>query len=492
MASMTSEVALRSRGSRERGERGDVGGSSDGAVGDWSGLPPGPAAPAIVQSSWLSTRPFAFLRRCARRYGRCFTVRVVGKPPLVVFSDPEAIREIFSGDPQQLHAGKSNRHLVPFVGPRSLLVLDGERHLEERRIVLPALHGDRMQAYGRVMLEIVDRAIDAWPLGRRFRLHERMQEIALEVILRTVFGLADDAQLARLRYRLGRMLARGNSLWAPLVMMFPSLHRDLGPLSPWGFFVRQMREVDAVLFGEIAARRAGATRAGDDVLALLLEARRADGAPLTAAELRDELFTLLMTGHETTATSLAWAFDWLLSDAEVAAKVRAEVRDVAGDAPIEPHHVRDLVYLDAVLKETARLTPIFWSVYRWLETPARIGGHDLPAGVLAVPCVYLAHHSPQHWPDPDRFDPGRFLGTRPSPYAFFPFGGGVRRCIGAAFATYEMKLVIGRVAQRVVLRRAAGARARPIGRNVTVAPSDGVPVIAENRFYSSSQYVGRQ
>ena len=444
---------------------------------DRRGLPPGPTAPVWVQTWRLTRRPFEFLRECADRFGDCFTLRVIGKPPYVVFSDPDAVREIFAGDPQSLLAGRSNAHLVPFVGTSSLLVLDGPRHLEERRVVLPALHGDRIDAYGRAMVAIIDRAIDAWPLGRRFRLRDRMREITLEVILRTVFGLADDETLERLRRRLARMLARSESPWAPLVLLLPWLQRDLGPLSPWGFFVRQMREVDAVLLGEIAARRAGVRRGGDDVLAMLLDGRRSDGTPLADAELRDELFTLLMTGHETTATSLAWVFDRLIHEPAVMVRVRNEIAAVTGGVAVRPQDVRELGYLDAVIKESARLTPIFWSVFRSLEAPTRIGGRDLPPGVIAVPCIYLTHHAPALWRDPERFDPERFVDARPSPSAFFPFGGGVRRCVGAAFATYEMKLVIARALQRVRLRPVSEP-AHAVGRNVTVAPARGVPVIA--------------
>src|SRR5438067_260081 len=305
-------------------------------------LPPGPRVPALVQFLHLGFRPIAFLEECDRRYGTPFTLRVPARPPLVMFSDPEAIREIFTGDPELLRAGEANDLLEPMLGQHSLLLLDGPRHLRQRRLMLPPFHGERMQAYGRVMGEIADRSIDAWPVGRPFPIHDRMQAITLDVILRTVFGLDEGALLDRLRERLRR-----------------------------------------------------------------------------------------------------------------------------------------LEYLDAVVKETARLSPVIPQVSRRLQAPMRIGGCELPAGVVASPCIYLTHRRSDLWPDPERFEPERFIGVRPNPYAFFPFGGGVRRCIGATFATYEMKIVLAEVLSRVELRAAPGHTVRTVRRTVTLAPSGGMPVVVD-------------
>ncbi len=441
-------------------------------------LPPGPRLPALVQFLHLGFRPIAFLEECDRRYGTPFTLRVPARPPLVMFSDPEAIREIFTGDPELLRAGEANNLLEPMLGQHSLLLLDGPRHLRERRLMLPPFHGERMQAYGRVMREIADRSIDAWPVGRPFPIHDRMQAITLDVILRTVFGLDEGEVLDHLRERLRRLMAFVSGTLGVLLLM-PWLQRDLGPLTPGGRFTRLAREIDDLLFAEIARRRADGVAGRDDILSMLIAARDEDGQPMSDQELRDEMVTLLLAGHETTATSLAWAFHRLLGRPDVLGKLRAELRAVAGDGPLEPEHVGRLEYLDAVVKETARLSPVIPQVSRRLQAPTRIGGCDLPAGAVASPCIYLTHRRPDLWPSPALFDPERFVGARPNPYAFFPFGGGVRRCIGAAFATYEMKIVLAEVLSRVELRAAPGYTVRTVRRTVTLAPSGGMPVVVE-------------
>jgi len=395
-------------------------------------------------------------------------------------SHPDAVREVFTGDTETLRAGQANAGLGPLLGWNSLLLLDGARHLRERRLMLPPFHGERMQAYGRTMREITDRELEALPVGQATAIHRHFQHITLEVILRTVFGLDDPELLARLRPRLARFLALADSPLAALHMV-RFLRIDLGPWSPWGQFVRALRDLDEVLYAEMRRRRAAGTAGRDDIFSMLLEARDEHGAPMSDAELRDEMFTLLMAGHETTATSLAWVVWRVLEHPEVHAQVRGELRRVCGHGPVEPEHIARLEYLDAVIKECARLDPVVWNVGRQLTEPTWIGGHHLPAGAIASPCAYLTHRRADVWPDPERFDPGRFVGLRPNPYAFFPFGGGVRRCIGAAFATYEMKIVLAQVLSRVELGSAPGYRMRPVLRTITIAPSGGMPVVAERR-----------
>jgi len=303
-----------------------------------------------------------------------------------------------------------------------------------------------------------------------------MQAITLDVILRTVFGLDEGALLDRLRECLRRLMAFVSGTLGVLLLM-PWLQRDLGPFTPGGRFVRLAREVDDLLFAEIARRRAEGVAGRADILSMLIAARDEDGQPMSDQELRDEMVTLLLAGHETTATSLAWAFHRLLGRPDVLGKLRAELRAAVDGGCIEPEHVARLEYLDAVVKETARLSPVISQVSRRLQAPMRIGGCDLPAGVVASPCIYLTHRRPDLWPNPARFDPERFIGARPNPYAFFPFGGGVRRCIGAAFATYEMKVVLAEVLTRVELRAAPGYTVRTVRRTVTLAPSGGMPVV---------------
>ncbi len=409
-------------------------------------LPPGPKLPAILQLLHWIRRPIPFMEECTRRYGDCFTIRLLVAPTIVFFSDPDTVKEIFTGNTEQLRAGEANVVLKPLLGQHSLLLLDGARHLRERRLLMPSFHGERMQAYGEVMRAITDRSIERWPVGRPFPIHPQMQGITLDVILQ-----------------------------------IPWLQTDLGPLSPWGRIVRLRGEIDEILFAQIARRRAAGRAGREDVLAMLIEARDETGQPMSDSELRDEMITLLVAGHETTATSLAWMFHRILQRPDVLEKLRTELRRVVGSGPVAPHHVAELEYLDATIKETQRLNPIVPVVGRRLQTPTRLGGHDLPAGVTAAPCIYLTHRRPDLWPDPERFDPDRFLGKRTSPYQFFPFGGGVRYCLGAAFATYEMKVVLAQVLSRVVLRPAPGHTVHVVRRSITFAPSAGMPVVLESR-----------
>jgi cytochrome P450 len=440
--------------------------------------PPGPRTPPILQVLRWLRRPIETMEECRRRYGDAFTLRFPGYAPLVFLSDPAAVRDVFAGSPDDLRAGEANRVLEPLVGPSSLLLLDGARHKRERRLLMPSFHGERMQLYGEVMQAVADRVIDAWPAGRPFPVHIETQRITLDVILRTVFGLDEGAALERLRDRLAELLALGAA--SPLLMI-SWLQVDLGPLTSWRRLMRLGAEVDAILHAELARRRAAGRDGREDVLALLLEARDEDGRPMTDAELRDELITLLVAGHETTATTLAWVLHRILTHPEVRERLRAELARVGGGGAVAPGRVGELEYLDATIKETQRLMPIIPLVGRRLARPMRIGALALPAGVVAAPCIYLTHRRPEVWPDPERFAPERFLERRPSPWEFFPFGGGVRHCLGAAFATYEMKVVLARILARVELGAAPGYRARVVRRGISFAPSAGMPVVVERR-----------
>ena len=429
-------------------------------------LPPGPRTPRLWQSVRYALWPYATVEMASRRWGERYTATSIGdRGKMVVFTDPEAIKDIFTADGDDLRSGEATAPILgPIIGWHSILLLDGER----------------MHVYGRLMREIADRVIDRWPVGRPFPIHHEMQAITLDVILRTVFGVDEGAAFARVRERVERFVVQANGPSAPFIALKP-FQIDLGRLTPWGRFVRNRDAIRAVLLDEIARRRAEGTAGRSDILSLLVDARDEQGAPMSDAELLDEMFTLLMAGQETTATSLAWVFYHLLRHPDVLGKLRAELARVVGSGPVEAPHLPQLEYLDAVTKESARLTPVATNVMRRLHAPARIGGLDLPAGISVSASIYGTHHRPDLWPDPERFQPERFLGARPSPNTFFPFGGGVRRCLGAAFATYELKIVLAEVVSRVDLRIAPGYRMRPVLRAITVAPSRGVPVVVERR-----------
>jgi len=436
-------------------------------------LPPGPRQPTFVSTWHWIRRPFPFLEECRERFGSAFTFRLPGLPPFVVFSDPADVKEVFTDDGDRLLAGQFNQSLRAFLGDRSVLMLDGKEHLRHRRLLLPPFHGERMAAYGQVMIDAAHAAVERWPLQQPFSIHGSMQAITLQVILRAVFGMDEGPRLAELSRLLTELLEIAS--WPPLLI--PTLQRDLGQWSPWGRFVRISAQADRLLLEQIRRRRAEDRKGRVDILSLLLDARDEDGQPMTDEELRDELVTLLIAGHETTATALAWSFRWIFGTPGVEARLRDEIEG----AGLVPERIAKLGYLDAVSREALRLYPVIPIVGRVLAEPARIGGWDLPAGVCVVCSIYLAQRRPEAYPEPARFNPDRFLGTKVTPYEFFPFGGGVRRCIGMAFALYEMKMVLATVLSRAALRLADDRAIGPVRRSITLTPSDGLRVVLTRR-----------
>lgn len=469
-----------------------------------SPLPDGPRTPSPVQLAQWTLRPMELLEACARRFGDAFTLRLPGYPPFVVVSAPDAVRDVFSGDPDVMHAGEANAILEPLVGKSSILLLDGEAHRRERKLMLPAFHGERMRAYGAAMRTIADRVIDELPLGTPFPLARAMQEITLEVILRTIFGLEEGARKQRLRDALvGSLDAGMKPLVFALSALFPGRLRsmmlvgsrpielglgaarvDASRLVPWRRLARAVADVDGLLYEAIADSRGAARR--DDVLAMLAAARDDAGVPMTDQELRDELITLLVAGHETTASTLTWAAARVLARPDVHARLCAEI-EAAGGPELAPDAAAQLPYLDATLRETLRLDPILPIVVRRLTRPARVGSLDLPAGVNVAPSIYLTHRRREIWgDDAAEFRPERFLDRKLGANEYFPFGGGARRCIGNAFAMYEAKIVFAQLVQRLSMRLAPGAEVRRVRRGVTLAAADGLPVIVEARNAASA------
>lgn len=437
-------------------------------------LPRGPALPPALQLTEWIANPIGLLATCRERYGDVFTLRFPQAPPFVLFSDPDAVKEIFTGDTDALRAGEANVILEPILGKNSVILLDGPRHLSERRLMMPSFHGERMQAYVAVMRDVATRALRAWPNRGEVRVHEVMQEITLDVIVHTVFGVDEVTAAARLRKTLAELLNVGsNPLW-----LMPFVQKDLGPRSPWGRIVALKRRVDAELYALIASGRVRSREGREDILSMLIDARDETGRGLTDHELHDEMLTLLIAGHETTATTLSWMFHWLSQHPEVQELARKEVNDVTGGAELDARHVPALKYLDAVCKETLRLTPVVPLVGRHVAHPVTIAGHPLPKDSVAVPSVYLTHRNEAYWPNPDAFDPMRFVDTRINPYAFLPFGGGTRRCLGLAFAMTELRVVMATVLQHVRVMPVEGQRTRTVRRGVTFVPSNGMPVIA--------------
>lgn len=430
-------------------------------------LPPGPTAPAPIQTVRFIGRPVQFMEGCRDRFGETFTVRVARVGELVFISDPPSIKRLFSADREnRLPPGRSVL-LEPVVGPRSLLLLQGEEHLRRRKLMLPSFHGQRMRAYEGLITEITERQVDSWPLGETFRLHPRMQAITLEVILRAVFGVDDPGRRERLRGLLVQLLTLSQS---PAAQVFGLGMRRLGRIGPYGRIQRLLDEIDAILLEEISERRADPELEGrEDILSLLVAARFEDGEAMSDSEIRDQLMTLLLAGHETTATALAWAFDQLFRNPAALERLTFEL---AGDGQ---------KYLDAVITETLRIRPVVPQVGRELTAPGELGGYELPAGTAVMPCIYLVHTREDVYPDPYAFRPERFLDGGPDTYSWIPFGGGTRRCLGGAFATLEMNVVLRTVLGRAVLRPASDRPEPIMRRNITLSPRHGTPAVLVKR-----------
>ena len=464
-------------------------------------LPPGPASPSIWQTAQWLRQPVQFLTECAAEYGDLFRFELFGFGTAVVVANPDLIRDIFLGSPDAFLGGESNRMLRPFVGDHSLLVLDGEPHARQRKLLAPAFHGERMLAYGQTMIDLAQAAIDRFPLARRFPLHPEMQAITLRVILATIFGVGGprpigaggsddgvgggrDAGGDALFERLFTLLQTGVELASNPLLIFPMLQRELWGLSPWGRFKRIARETDELLKKEIDRRRAGGEeQTRSDILSLMMQARDEAGEAMSFAELRDELVTMLIAGHETTANALGWTVALLLQNPAVLAELRAEIDGARGPlGALDPGKVAKLELLDATIRESLRLRPIAPLVARMLTQPTQIGGYDIPAGWVVAPAIALVHQRAQTYPEPQRFDPHRFLRAKLPASDWLPFGGGNRRCIGAAFATYEMKMVLAALISRTRMELAPGYTPRTIRRGVVLTASEGVPVILQERF----------
>jgi cytochrome P450 len=447
-------------------------------------LPPALPLPAAVQTALFLARPMELLTWCQRRYGDCFIIDtyLFGREVEVVH--PDLIRQIFTGDPDVLRAGEANAVLEPLVGPRSVLLLDGKAHARERRLMMPPFHGDHVLSFARTMRAATERQVARFPVGRAFSLHPFMQTLTLDVILRTVFGVDEGAAFDDLREALTSILDR-QSRFIDAVGQIPPLRRRFFGLTPWDHFLADVERADALIFRQIARRRAdvGASEAHTDVLAMLLAARDEEGRPMSDAELRDELMTLLVAGHETTATMLCWTFDFLLADRRVRELVLRELDQARSpEGELDLGALARLPYLDAVIKEVLRLRPVIPAVGRRLKAPMKLGQYDIPAGELLVPAICLTHLRPEDYPRPEAFEPERFLDKKPDPYSWLPFGGGARRCLGIAFALYEMKVVVASVLDRARLRKHAPALETIKLRGFTLVPEKGTEVVMEQRI----------
>ena len=418
--------------------------------------------PKTLQTLGWWTRTAPFFERCRSRYGNRFTMLFLQTPPFVHLADPEVVKEVFTTSPEVLHPGEGARILEPIVGRNSLILLDEGAHMSQRKLMLPAFHGERMDRLSGLVAEVAEREVARWPRGEAFELHSRLQALTLEIIMRAVFGVDPGGRYERLREKLNTILEVTTSPTS----MLPAFQRG----ARWRGFVRDREAADSLMFELIDERRRNPGD-GDDVLAMLLEARHEDGSPMSAQELRDELMTLLVAGHETTASELAWAFERLARTPRVLRRLTEEIDRGDDDA-----------YLTATVQETLRRRPVLPNAApRLVMEPVEIGGWTYPAGCALAANAYLIHHDPAIYPDPYAFRPERFLEQAPGTYTWIPFGGGRRRCVGASFAQLEMKLVLKAVLAGSELALASDGFERTRRRSITVSPGAGAVTVLRGR-----------
>jgi cytochrome P450 family 135 len=424
-------------------------------------MPPGPRLPAPVQAALLLRYWPRFVAGCRRRYGSVFTLSISGLGKIVYLDDPADVKVVFAGDPAVFHAGEANAMLAGLLGQTSVLVIDDDVHRDRRRLMLAPFHREAVARQSDVIAELAAENVETWPVGREFAVAPRMSRLTLEVILRTVIGASDPERLAALRTIMPKLLTLNP--WETLAIANPKLQRR----RPWRRVRTNIEAADRLLYAEIAERRADPELAArTDALAMLIRASE-DGRSLSDAELRDQLMTLLVAGHDTTATALSWALERLTRHPAILQKaIDAAHASAAGDRSADE-------YLDAIGKEVLRIRPVVFDVGRVLTTATDVAGYRLPAGVMVAPGIGLIHADANLYPDPERFDPDRMLGASLGPTTWLPFGGGNRRCLGATFALVELRIVLREVLRRVELATTTAADERQRVKAVILVPHRG-------------------
>jgi cytochrome P450 len=410
-------------------------------------------------------RPIEFMERCRRRYGPIFTLRLGPKHNVTMIADPRLAKEVMAGDPAVFRAGDTNGLFRPVVGPNSILLLDGDAHMRQRKILLPGFGASHGAQFIDQVREITEARLSGWKAGQRLRLQDEMEAISFASIMRVVFGDHSEDSHAELRRLIPEMMDRCDS---PFTLM-PWFRRELAGGSPFARLMKVVDEVDGILYETIAERRADPmTQLRDDTLSLLIRAEHEDGSPLTEQEIRDEVLTMVMAGYETTTSGGAWALERLLRSPDKLERLTAEIESGDDDA-----------YLDAVVKETLRVRPVVPVVARHLAEAIELDGYVIPAGSTVMVSIYLVHNDPETYPEPDEFRPERFLDGTPEGAAWIPFGGGVRRCIGARFAELEMKVVLTQVMSTARLSPVGSSNEGAKRKRFTLAPEGGAAAVVE-------------
>lgn len=446
-----------------------------------SSLPPGPRQSGFWQLLRYSLWAPDFLEDCHRRFGDPFTIDLFGHGKLVLLSSPDAVRDVFRGDPAPLHSGEGNEFLSLSVGRNSVLVLDGQPHARQRRVLLPPLKGERMRSFFSAMQQATLDVAETGPESKPIRMDEPMRQITLRVILQAVLGLPVDEPLRTIEQIVHRLLKHSRSRWSLFTMRMISPEFARRNARRIGFF-RELARLDVEIYRLIARRRQlPAEQQGDDVLAALLAARHEEGEPLADEEIRDAIVTMLVAGHETTSVALCWALEQIARRPEVVERLQSELRGTFGDELPSPAALDQLSYLDAAIRESLRVRTILPFVVRKTKRPFAAGGREFPEGVLLAPCSHLIHRRADLYPEPEAFRPERFLERKFSPYEWFPFGGGNRLCLGMPFAMYEMQVVLSSLLTRFTLARPAEWRSRYTRKGIVLAPDDGARVVMTRR-----------
>lgn len=443
-------------------------------------LAPGPQTSTFIQTLQWIFRPMPYMEECAKRYGDTFSLRLGTKfDPLVFVSNPKVLQQILSGDTKQFEApGEFNGIFEFLLGKQSVIMLSGAAHQRQRQLMMPPFHGERMRNYGDTIGNITDEIISQWQVGKPFSARSATQAITLRTILEAVFGLHEGPRAEKLEELLSTLLDETSSPLSVTMLYFPALQKDLGPWSPWGRFLRQRQQVDRLIYEEIQERRENPDSSRTDILSMLMAARDEEGQPMTDRELRDELMTLLVAGHETTATALAWALYWIHQLPEVRAKLVQEL-DSLGDNP-DSNSIFKLPYLNAVCSETLRIYPVGMLTFPRIPKEAvSLGGYDFKPGTVLMGSIYLTHQREDLYPEPKQFKPERFLERQYSPYEFLPFGAGARRCIGFAFALFEMKIALAKILSRLELELADNREITPVRRGLVTAPNRNIQLVVK-------------
>lgn len=441
--------------------------------------PPSPHFPGIVQTYRWGKRPIEFLDVCKQEVGTPFTMKFVGVGDVVIVDDPSQVKETITADPKVLQAGRANQLLEPMLGTSSIMLLDGQEHLRQRRLLNPPLHGESLQKSVGIMRDITDASLDSWPIGLPFPSYPIFKAIALDVILHSVFGLNSGSKLQEFRELMLKYLTPFEGVAAILNI----LKIDL-PGTPYRKFRRLLAQANQAIYALIESRKAAPDLAErKDILSLMIMSRDEAGMPMPTKDLRDDLVTLAFAGHETITSAMAWTLQFLTANPAAYERAVEEVRSQMGTGPLDLTKISTLTYIDAVVKESLRLRPVVTIIMRYVQEPYKLQGYEIPAGSYIAPSPYLLHQRPEIYPEPEQFRPERFLdkNKKIDNYEWIPFGIGLRRCIGMAFALLELKTVLATVLLRADLAVARRGTSRTVRNGILIVPEADAPITLKSR-----------